>query len=316
MATRQRSKSRYARARRHPLPRPSLVADGAPPKPVLVATDGSRTAGAAIRLARAMSDRGLWAPEAVTVFEPVPVSAADMTLGPPALFYEQEVRDSLLGLVQHQLRRHGGKTWKLLVEFGRSAPTIVRIAKEQGVRLIVLGLGRHGKLARILGAETATRVARHSPIPVLAVGPKTRGLPGVAVAAVDFGHSSVRAAREALSLLPPGGKLHLVHVRWALDGASTREEAWESTYALGVQHAFRRLLTELRQEHGVEITTELRRGAVIENILAAATEQRADVIALGSHNQNIVDRLVIGYTPAAVLRAAECSILIAPPEAV
>jgi nucleotide-binding universal stress UspA family protein len=179
--------------------------------------------------------------------------------------------------------------------------------------MIVLGLGRHGRLARWLGAETAARVARHSDVPVLAVDEKMRDLPRTALVAIDFGESSIRAAREAAALLPPGGQLLLLHVRWALDGMTDRNLEWDRTYELGVQRGFDRLVAELQRETDVAITTEVARGPVIESILTVAKRVSADVIALGSHSQNVVDRLAIGYTPGAILRAASCSVLVAPP---
>jgi len=65
----------------------------------------------------------------------------------------------------------------------------------------------------------------------------------------------------------------------------------------------------------VRITSETRVGNVVEAILKAASRIDADVIAAGSHSQNVIDRMLIGSTPAQLLRAAKCSILIAPPEA-
>lgn len=284
---------------------------------MVVATDGSQVANAAIRFAKGMAQRDAWAPQAITIIEPLPISVADVAVGPPAPVYQQAVSESLIGLVRRQLRRSGGAGWKLLVDFGRIAPSIVRVAREQGAELVVLGLGRHGRLARWVGAETAARVARHASVPVIAVDGAARKLPRTAIAAVDFGASSVRAAREALALLQPGGRLHLLHVGWAMDGNSARDAHWEDTYALGVERGFERLLAQLRERGGdqrVAITTEFRRGPIIETTLAAAGELDADVIALGSHSQNIVDRMVIGFTPAAILRAARCSVLIAPPD--
>jgi nucleotide-binding universal stress UspA family protein len=260
-----------------------------------------------------MAERNVWAPELVTVVEPLPVSVADTVLGSPSAMYQQAVADSTLGMIRRQIRRYGASGWKLMTEFGRSVPSIVRAAKEGGDALIVLGLGRHGKLVRWLGAETAARVARQSSVPVLAVDVKTRRVPSTVLAAIDFGESSIRAAREALALLPDGGRLHLLHVRWAMDGKTGRDTTWERTYDLGVERGFQRLVAALRGDEAVAITTELRMGSVIEMTLQVAKEIGADVIALGSHNQNILDRMVIGYTPGAILRAAHCSVLVAPP---
>lgn len=280
---------------------------------VVIATDGSRLAGSAIRVARLMSERGQWAPQAVTVLEPLPVSVADVTIGPPTLVYQQEVTDGLLGAIATQLARGGGKDWKLAVQFGRAAPVIARFAREAHADLIVLGLGKHGKLARLAGAETAARVVRLSDVPVLAVGESVRGLPFTGVVAMDFGDSSVRAAREALALLQAPGRLHLLHVRWAVNGQTLGDSAWERTYADGVQRGFERVLRELGTREGIKITTEFVKGEVLASVLSVATKMAADVIAAGSHSQTVLDRMIIGSTPAQLLRAAPHSVLIAAP---
>ncbi len=308
----------HVRTARNPAPRrakaqASIARPVKAARAVLVATDGSTLASAAIRIAKLMADQGVWAPQAVTVLEPLPVSVADMTLGPPALVYQQEVTDSLIGAIQQQLRRRGGADWKLSVQFGRAAPVISRFARESGLELIVLGLGRHGKLARLVGAETAARVARLSDAPVLAVADGARTLPYTALVAMDFGDSSVSAAREALAMLQPPGRLHLLHVRWAANGQTLGDLNWERTYAMGVEHGFQRVMRELGQREGIKVSTELRIGGVVESILAVAKKIDADVIAAGSHSQTVVDRLVIGSTPGQLLRAAPCSVLVVPP---
>jgi nucleotide-binding universal stress UspA family protein len=263
-----------------------------------------------------MANRGLWAPQAMTVLEPLPVSAIDMTLGPPALGYQQEVTDGLLAAIERQLVRAGGKNWRLAVQFGRAAPVIARYARDAKADLIVLGLGKHGKLARLAGAETAARVIRLSDIPVLAVADGARSLPFTALAAIDFGESSVRAAREALALIQPPGRLHLLHVRWGAKGRVPVDSTWERTYADGVERSFQRVLKDLGTREGIKITTELKRGDVPDVVLAVAKRIAADLIAAGSHSQTVIDRMLLGSTPAQLLRAAPHSVLIAAPSSV
>jgi len=283
-------------------------------RPVLIATDGSKVAGSAIRLARIMADSGEWAPEVVTVFEPLPVSVADVTLGAPAPAQVQAITDSVLGLIKNQVRRAGGADWRLSVEFGRAAPGIVRAVKERAAELVIMGLGEHGKLARMFGAETVARVMRHVNVPVLAVAFGERQRPFTALVAMDFGDSSVRAAREAYALLQAPGRLHLVHVRPKITAIAPFADAeWDAMYDAGAAHGFERVKGVLTHRPGIDITSEVRRGGVVESLLKVATRLRADVIAAGSHSQHVIDRLLIGSTPAHLLRAARCSVLVAPP---
>ena len=314
MTTRQRksptTKRRPASQSRPRTPVPDVVRTA---RPVLIATDGSDAAAAAIKLAREMVDRHEWAPELVTIAEPIPVSVGDMALPVPAMEQEIALTDSLLATVRRQLRRFGAASWKLSVQYGRAAPLIVKSARAMNAELIVVGLGHHSAIARLFGAETAARVVRHTDIPVLAVHPKSTGMPGTAVVAMDFGDSSVRAAHEAARLLAPGGRLHLVHVKWGYNATSLRDSEWERAYGFGVEHGFDRVRTELVERPDVTITTEFAHGGVVMSMLETAKKLGADVIAVGSHSQTVIDRLVIGSTPAEVLREATCSVLIAPP---
>jgi nucleotide-binding universal stress UspA family protein len=279
---------------------------------VLVATDSSKAAIAAIKFARAMEKAGAWKPEALTVVEHLPVAVADVVLPAPVMLPAPILTEGPIAVAERQLRRLGGKTWPFRSELGSAVDNIIEQAKLNGSELIVLGLGKHGKLARLFGAETAARICRRSPAPVLAIDQHAKGHPGSIVVAMDFGASSIRAAREALELLVDGGRLHLVHVRWALNGKPLRDEAWERTYALGVEQGFLRLLSQLRRPD-VTITWEMKLGGILESLLDAIKERKADVIAVGSHSQTVVDRLLLGSTPATLLRAAKCSVLVAPP---
>ena len=304
---------------KHTRPRDRALAYPAPAvagvaRPVLIATDGSRVAGSAIRLAKIMADAGEWAPEIVTVFEPLPVSVAELTLAAPTPAYLQGVTDSLLALIESQVRRAGGADWRLSVEFGRAASGIARVAEERAAEMVIVGLGEHGKLARMFGAETAARVMRHVHVPLMAVAFGERRRPFTAVAAVDFGESSVRAVREVYALLQAPGRLHMVHVRSRLSAIAPFEGAEsDAMYGAAVAHGFERVKRELGHRPGIEITSEVRRGSVVESLLKATTRVRADVIAVGSHSQHVIDRLLIGSTPAHLLRAARCSVLVAPP---
>ena len=282
------------------------------PRPVLVATDGSKASGAAIQFASAMADAGAWKPEATTVFEPIPVTVADVALPAPAIS-EPESTQGLIGIVRRQIRRFGGASWSLQVQFGSVARAIVKLAHDHKSQIIVIGLGKHGRLARLLGAETAARICRLSDIPVLAVDMSLKALPHTALVAMDFGESSVRAAREALALLQPPGRMHLLHVSWTMDGHSLHDPAWDRTYAAGVEHGFDRLRMELSPPEGIEITSELRNDGVISSILKIAKDIDADLLALGSHSQNVIDRMIIGSTTSQLLRAAKCSVLVTPP---
>jgi nucleotide-binding universal stress UspA family protein len=317
MPTTQRSRRQHAaRVVARPLgtlPSPTRIEPTT--RPVLIATDGSRAASAAMKFARLMAAKGEWTPEVLTVMMPLPVSVGDMMLPAPSAQYAAMAAESVEHAIRRQLRRHGETSWKLITEFGRTVPAIVKLAHDRRASLIVLGLGHHGPIARMFGAETAIRVIRHTDLPVLAVHTSLRRLPSVAVVATDFSDSSLRAAREALAVLEPPGRLHLVHVRWSHNLTSFADSEWERAYMVAADAEFTRVRDLIGTRPGISITTKLLGGSVVERVLKEAAALRAQMIALGSHSQNVLDRLIVGSTPAEVLRSAPCSVLVAPPEA-
>lgn len=313
MATKKRS-GRKTPGRRPAGQRPPVShrGDTTRVREVLVGVDGSKASIAAVRFARAMEDAGAWKPQAITVTEHLPVAVADVMLPIPVATVDAAQAELPTREARRILKKNGAGSWELRSEVGSAPVVIVDFAKRHAAELIVLGLGRHGKLARLFGAETVARVIRRTNVPVLAIDEHTNGRPDSIVVAMDFGPSSVRAAREALDLLEPGGRLHLVHVRFAVDGRPLGDANYERTYAVGVEQGFAKLLPALVRD-GVKVTTEFMLGGVLECVLKAIKQQKADVIALGSHSRDVVDRLVLGSTPAAVLRAVKCSVLIGSP---
>ena len=66
---------------------------------------------------------------------------------------------------------------------------------------------------------------------------------------------------------------------------------------------------ELRNK-GVRVTTEVRSGAPAQEIVAAAREAGADLIAMSTHGRGGLGRLIFGSVAEAVLREAEIPVLL------
>src|SRR5256885_231129 len=76
-------------------------------RPVLVATDGSRAAGAAIKFASTMARASAWAPEVLTVFEHLPIAVGSVVLPKAPVVYEPVFQEGVLAVIRRQLRRLG-----------------------------------------------------------------------------------------------------------------------------------------------------------------------------------------------------------------
>lgn len=304
------TKARVAERKAAAAPARRRVSYGTDPKKILLALDGSRASNAAARLARRMAQLNLWTPSAITVTQPLPMYVGDYLLPAPPIA-EEVVQNNVLLNLRAQLRRHGLPAWPSGVRFGPTGATILEEAQELGSQLIVVGLGKHGRLARMFGAETTNRLARSSRVPILAVHPKMRGLARTVVAAVDFGDSSTRALMEGLDVADAGVTLHLVHVMSPYNFTPIANGAWRLSYTEAVEQSFERLRHALPAS--VSVRTKLLTGDVAEEVIKYARKVKADLITAGSHNQGVVERMLLGSAPSALLRDATCSVLIAPP---
>jgi nucleotide-binding universal stress UspA family protein len=295
-----------------PLGRSTVGAEREVRSPILVATDGSRASGAALRIAAALAARQGRRIEAVVVEETFPITRDGVSIGAETLRQERLPDATQLGRVRRQLCAIlEADTWNLHVEFGRVGPTIAELARVHRSPLIVMGLSRHHPARRLLGSETAVRVLRSAKVPVLAVASTARELPHVAVIAVDFSMASVVAAKAARDLLARPATLHLIHVRPTLRTAVADIEGWDEIYDAGVTAKLDKLARDV-SGNGVIAYGRIVSGKIAESLLRIAGDVRAGLIACGTDSLNTLERLILGRIPAQLLRGAECSVLVAP----
>lgn len=284
---------------------------------LLVATTGGAGSESALHVAAALSAARDAEVDVLTVLEPMPV--LDAGFGAAVLPFdeiERQRRNELLARVRAQVDAVAGTTerWTVRFRLGSPAHEIVESARMHDVSLVVLGLGRHEPADRIFGHETALRVSRMSPVPVLAVAPRLHSLPTRAIVAMDFSPSSIEAARAAARLMTAPGTLTLAHVAPPLDIESVEADTWERRYATGVAEAFARLARRLEPPSGVTVDHVVLEGDAAVELLALARRTNADFIAAGSHGYNLVERMLVGSVATKLLRSAHCSVLLAPAE--
>ncbi len=283
---------------------------------VLVGSDGSAAAEAALRVAAALSTERGAEIEVLTVLEPLPVYEGGYV---PALPYGEidEARErERSARVRKQLLALGevDSDWPLELGRGRAAETLAARAVASGARLVVVGIGRHRPVDRLLGSETALQLVRRSPVPVLAVHPSAPALPRRVLVGTDFSASSGRALRVALSLMGAGGELDVVHVQPAVELPGEAERDWTVGYAREIDAQFARLLASLQLPRGVRVRTERVEGDPAAQLMAHAERMGADLVAVGSHGRSYLERLLVGSVATRVLRSSHTSVLVAPPE--
>lgn len=286
--------------------------------PVLVATDGTEASDAALRVADGIArDHGL-SLQAISVLEPLssvfaPVDGLIVTL-PPTVSDGTRTKVRLSAL-RERVRKTArtADAWKLDVRIGPIAATVVAAAREIDASLIVLGLGKHRPIDRLLGDEIATQVVRRSSIPVLAVPSDATAPLRRAVVGIDFSRASIRAARAAVSLTTPPGHVWLAHVKAPLEIPRETYEGASVIYTQGVMSAFRKIQERLEAVDLLEVRPVVLEGKTADEFLAFAASHRADLLVTGAHGRTLVERLLIGSVTTKVLRAARCAVLVIPP---
>jgi nucleotide-binding universal stress UspA family protein len=286
---------------------------------ILLATDGSPSARTALDLVRALA----WpAGTILRLVHVAPTLPALVEWGPAQRIYEgfdELVRASLDETAQH-LRRADLTVQTDVLTGGEPAARIVRDAREFHADLIVTGSRGHGTIATMLLGSVAAAIVDHAPCPVLvARRPSCRS-----VVLAEDGSPGAFEARKLLATWPmfTGIPLRVVSVAHVtaplLSGIAP-------TLLAEARRAHEELLTETRTAYGRlanesaeqlriagrRAEAEVRTGDVAAELLNAARETNADLIAVGSRGHGAMTRLLLGSVARNVLTHATCSVLIA-----
>jgi nucleotide-binding universal stress UspA family protein len=283
---------------------------------VLVATDGSRPAQAAVAaavafpwpkdasghgiLARARLPRRGW-PKSVT-----------------RVLAQSELRAAFAA---RRVLRRRWPTAEVTVVDRPPVDGILAEAGRLGARMIVVGARGHGALSRIVLGSVSLGVVRRAPGPVLVVKRPLRA--ARLVIGVDGSAHSRRAVELVTSLaVPDGGALTLVAVAEALRPVSVgllpssyratigRElAAVEAERKRDLQRELDRAARRLERA-GWAVETQVRAGVPLAELLAAVQATGADVLVLGARGVGGLERLLLGSVAEGALSRAPVSVLV------
>ena len=287
--------------------------------PLLLAITDDERAAPAIRVARELARTHGAIPtvllalgnghETDVMLQPFAGYVAEEALSPE---YRDESRNLLQRIVTDVV---GEVRWQFEVAEESPAQAIVRRARELGAGLIVMGLRRHGVVHRVVAGDLLRSVVRLAGVPVLAVRPDLVAPPRRVVVAVDFGEASIRAASMARHILAEDGELHLVHV---VTDSMRHEDRAANVMGAGV---FTRALRDLELMAGnmqpgpaMTVATHVIEGERAAAIDGLAERVRADLLAVGSDEHPLLDRLVAGSVSMGLARMAHRSMLVVPAE--
>jgi nucleotide-binding universal stress UspA family protein len=284
-------------------------------RPVLACTAGDSASETVLRTAARIAGTNAREAQAIAVLEPLPLATGGFEVIPPPLALEDERRSALLGDVRQRLLAALGpeSVWGVQVIGGQPARAIARHAAERHASLVIMGLGRHAIVDRLLGTETALQTMRIATVPVLAVPADQTAAMRHAVVAMDFSASAIRSARVALECLERPSLLTLVHVIPRLDAAAPfLENEWNEAYAKELPTLFERAKTAIAAPDGVVINTVTLRGDPAVELLAYVAAHDVDLIALGRRGLGAFERLLVGSVTTKVVRGATCAVLTSP----
>jgi nucleotide-binding universal stress UspA family protein len=285
---------------------------------MLVASDGTASSDQALRLAALLAARDGGRVRVVSALVPLPAVSAGMTgfgMMPFAPIVDSRQVSDMKRRVENQILQTTGQDWESRVDIGDAASVILREATDWRATMIVVGIGRHSPVDRLLGSEIALHVARRSRVPVLAAGSHIATAPGIITSALDFSTPSDAATRAALELLGPDGTLQLVHVGPDFAPSTPDHGAgWGELYRTGVRARLTEFIDALEAPAGLTVQPIDAHGDTVRSLLAYASAAHADVIAVGAQRHSRLERLFVGSVSAKVLRGATCSVLVTPPD--
>jgi nucleotide-binding universal stress UspA family protein len=288
-----------------PVADPSKASIGRVRSGLLIATDGRPAADAAIIVGQSIARRDDESHELVAV-ERLEVRDGDRRA---ATIAQHELP---LRLARQRARTTDASidSWPLSIAYGSPASTIVDTADFCRRRLIVMGLHVHSRMDRLLGRETVLEVIHRADRPVLAVDSNRRTIPRRALVAIDFSPSSLAAAREALRIIGETGLVYLAHVVPRLNVPFDAQS--EAAYEPALVGRLSELKASLPISANVSTKIVVLRGDPGRELLAFAEQEGIELIATGSHGFSAFRGQVVGKVPTTFVRAARCSVLVAP----
>ena len=280
-------------------------------KKILLATDFSSASGKAAAYARALARRFSSTVEIAHVFDPsVVTSYEEAIVGLPADERRRTVSEDIERL-RDDLSASGIDVRTTLAEGHRPFATLLKIAKDQEVDLIVAGTESKSGMERLMLGSTAEEVIRNAECPVLTVGPNAK-IPSDAplafqtiVYATDFSAEAAKAAVYALSFAQDSGAhLYFCYVLDLQIDAAAKSEFVDGAF----QSALKGMIPESSYDWcSPECVVE--HGNAAKAILALAERVHADLIVLGARKASFwLTRIERGVTPD-LLAQATCPVM-------
>jgi nucleotide-binding universal stress UspA family protein len=188
------------------------------------------------------------------------------------------------------------------IRVGHPAEEIVREAEESDQDIVMVGEGRHRKLAtRFCLGSTSIRVAEHAPCAVIIV--KGKADPIRQILLCDSGANNSlglsRAVSNLVSMLERKEQITVLHVMsqigaWpGVSGEQLRASAEELIKEHAREGEFLNQDLEILEQQGIYSKIKVRHGLVVDEILSEAQAGGYELIVIGAHSSDGWQRLLL-----------------------
>jgi nucleotide-binding universal stress UspA family protein len=294
-------------------------------RPIVCGTDFSPTAMEAVDIAAAVARRLGAKLLLVHVDEFLGMGAVDPNLFDAALSQKRCDLDH----ETTRLRKAGTVVEERLLS-GSAFDGLVTAASESKAQLVVVGAVGHGVTRRLLVGSVAERTAETSHIPTLVVRPGGRlgswirgEHPLKVLVGCDFSAASDAALRWVGSLCALGPcEIRVLHADWPPEAAERL--GYHGALPLTenpkeIQASLERDLSErvarLLPSKNVVLTIGPAWGRPEDCLFEAASQQKVDLVVVGTHRRHGLGRLRFGSVSRAILHHAPVSVAVVPPTA-
>lgn len=182
---------------------------------------------------------------------------------------------------------------------------------------MAVGRTRSGAFARALLGTTAERVLRGSTRPVLLLGQPLRGDRARVLVATDLSEQAAAVHEAGLDLaesLFSGAAMEVQALLVVAFGVVP--PPLPNTALVDAGETELTAYLARRRPRAAAAQTEVRLGSTPDCIIAEARGWGADLLVMGTHGRSRFQRYFLGSVAEAVLRAAQCNVLVLPPPAV
>lgn len=207
------------------------------------------------------------------------------------------------------------------IAFGIPSIEICRFAEDRSADLLILGRKSRTRAARLLLGDTADAVARRSQVPSLYVPPGAGPISRILVALDGTERGLVVFSYACLLASAIGAVVRLVTVEPAHD---SEPESLAAALPTSRSLALTNRVAALAEAHGLDCLlrpengrrprelVRVRRGNVVEQVLATARETDADVLAVGYHRGGPPGSLEGASVARRLAHQAPCALLAVP----